>query len=175
MHPSVPFHGSVDASGPRPVFRVAGAALVLLALVCPRPAAGQDPVSGRWFATVEDVSGAARAVFVLEARGGLVRGRRILRGSGDLDVSGRRDGHRVRLEFEVPEGRSTVAVVIEAEAFQGRMTGTWTAVLPSGQRVVRSWHAERTRAGASSTRREGVAHGGTGGALDGRVRLPRRQ
>jgi hypothetical protein len=29
------------------------------------------------------------------------------------------------------------------------MTGTWTAVLPGGQRVVRPWHAERTRAGAS--------------------------
>jgi hypothetical protein len=115
----------------------------------PLPLQGQDPISGRWFATVEDGAGSARTVFVLEARGEMVRGRRVLGGSESLEVSGRRDGLKVRLEFEVPEGRSAVAVVIEAEAFQGRMTGTWTAVLPSGQRVVRPWHAERTRAGAS--------------------------
>ncbi len=115
----------------------------------PSPAAGQDPVSGRWFATVEDAVGPAWAVFVLEARGDVVRGRRVLQGSEALDVSGRREGQRVRLEFEVPEGRSAVAVVIEAEAFQDRMTGTWTALLPGGQRVERPWRAERTRAGSA--------------------------
>ena len=122
---------------------------MLVALSCPVPTAGQDPVSGRWFATVEDVGGAAREVFVLEARGDRVQGHRV---AGALEVSGRRDGQRVRLEFKVPEGRSAVEVVIEAEAFQGRMSGTWTAVLPSGQRVVRPWHAERTREGANPSR-----------------------
>ncbi len=112
------------------------------------PTAGQDPVSGRWFATVEDAVGPARAVFVLEARGEQVRGRLILRGSEGLEVQGRREGQRVRLEFEVPEGRSAVQVVIEAEAFQDQMTGTWRAVLPSGQQVKRSWRAERTRSGS---------------------------
>lgn len=124
--------------------------LGLLAASGASPAAGQDPVSGRWFATVEDAVGPARAVFVLEARGDQVRGRRILSGSEGLEVQGQREGQRVRLEFRVPEGRSSVQVVIEAEAFQDRMTGTWTAVLPSGQQVERPWRAERTRSGITT-------------------------
>lgn len=144
-----------DDSGPSPARRrgrLVGAILGLVALCGGSPVTGQDPVSGRWFATVEDAVGPSRAVFVLEARGNLVRGRRILRGSDGLEVVGRRDGQRVRLEFEVPEGRSAVAVVIEAEAFQDLMTGTWTAVLPSGQQVERRWRAERTRSGSDVDR-----------------------
>lgn len=128
--------------------RFAVALLGWLAVHGASPAAGQDPVSGRWFASLEDAVGPARAVFVLEARGDQVRGRLILRGSEGLEVQGRREGQRVRLEFQVPEGRSTVHVVIEAEAFQDQMTGTWTAILPSGQQVERPWRAERTRSGS---------------------------
>lgn len=130
--------------------RLFGLLAGLLAMSTPAPASAQDPVTGRWFATIEDAVGSSREVFVLEADGDLVRGHRVLRGSDGLEVRGRREGQRVRLEFQVPEGRSSVRVVIEAEAFQDRMTGTWTAVLPTGQQVERVWRAERTRAGSSN-------------------------
>lgn len=151
VHTAFPHEASIPARA-RCGVRFAVAFLGVLAAYGAAPAAGQDPVSGRWFATVEDAVGPARAVFVLETRGDQVRGRRILRGSEGLEVQGERQGQRVRLEFHVPEGRSAVQVVIEAEAFQDRMNGTWTALLPSGQQVQRVWRAERTRSGSQPSR-----------------------
>jgi hypothetical protein len=144
-----PWHSSAPGGMNR---LLAGSVMLLLALCRPQAAHGQDAVSGRWLATVQDAASAPRVVFVLEEEGEVVTGRRILPGQEPLEVRGERRGQRVRLEFRVPEGRSAVDVVIEAEAFVGRMSGTWTAVLPTGQRIQRPWLAERTRSTRGSTR-----------------------
>ena len=87
---------SVSSRG-RPGFRAGLAGLLcgVAALWGGSALAAQDPVSGRWFATMEDPGGPARAVLVLEARGETIRGRLTLRGSTGLEIQGRRDGQRV--------------------------------------------------------------------------------
>ncbi|HSM06927.1 MAG TPA: hypothetical protein VK858_20035 [Longimicrobiales bacterium] len=125
------------------------AAALTAAVVALRPGGleGQDSVSGHWLASVQGDRGSPEVVFVLQLNGGSISGRRILPGQQALDVRGDQQGSRVRLEFRVPEGSSSVEVRIEAQARADRMDGTWTAILPSGQRVERPWVAQRTRSG----------------------------
>lgn len=110
----------------------------------PSSAAGQDPVSGHWLASVQAEGRSPEVVFVLQLDGARISGRRILPGQRPLDVRGEWRGSGLRMEFRVPEGGSHVEVTIEAEAEADRLTGTWVAVLPSGQRIERPWRAERT-------------------------------
>ena len=138
---------------PRPRRRSGGKGLLPAALAAavvallPGALEAQDPISGHWLASVQGDRGSPEVVFVLQLNGGSISGRRILPGQQALHVRGDQQGSRIRLEFQVPEGSSSVEVRIEAEARADRMDGTWTAILPSGQRVERPWVAQRTRSG----------------------------